>query len=831
MSQSFLTPDRLFDRPWQPGHAFGRKPSRLRRVLMMIVFLILCGIIGGYLYLTDADRVRNMAQQYLTQLIGGKIEIGSANLSIFEGLRLKDVKISVHTGKGQNSTLFTAQQFHIKYGIRELIAGRIEAAQIVAVDPHVYLTENVDTGQWNYQRLFREPRVATKPSSPVQSIVLPEIMLRNARVDYTEIHDGHPTSVASMAIEAHCIPSADGQRFMFELQSRGGDSDSPAAMGPTATGSVDRNLRVLSVQVRDIELQRLSSMLPKQVRQFAERHDLRGRVDVPVMVYQPPRDGGDAAFRVVMELNGVKLKIQPQEWLSTTELQRQQWTADSLDLFRQAGLNAHGSADYLKSLVEASPVDLDQVSGKFEFTQDGISITGMKARIENNLLNIDGQIKGYSPASPIEIHVASSPTEHIIIPTSPHYVSALPRQVLDIYDQVRPWGKCDLKVFLSRPSEDSRLKVQGTVDIVDGGLCYSKFAYPMRKARGRIQFGPDPESGMDCVRIINLKGQGVLGGPNQNVVVNVNGIIGPLPGDPAVDVTVVGHDFHNEPALTRAFPPEVRQAFRFLDADGKGLLPIFEGDFVCKVRKNLGNPKVYLDTVITLKDSEGKLGVFPYPLKHVTGKLHIVDGAVDIIGAHMKRGNADLYVDGTISWRAGIGRPLEKGEQLGQITKVRPEIHIRAENVPLDKELLAAMPAAQRAWLEKVGAQARFDLTGRVWSLPPSQSPDEQITHEFNVRLRDGSIWPVDGAPVVSKLTGDLYLFPSRMEIQSLSGKHGTGDVAVSGFVAWPNDHPSLALDVSAKDLTLDKSLYQVLPLGARTHGMRFIPKAPLMPI
>src|SRR5438477_1253496 len=98
MSQSFLTPDRLFDRPWQPGHGFGRRPSRGRRVCMMGVFLVLCALIAGYLYITDADRVRSMAENYLSQLSGGNIKIGGANLSIFEGLRLKDVKILVDKG-------------------------------------------------------------------------------------------------------------------------------------------------------------------------------------------------------------------------------------------------------------------------------------------------------------------------------------------------------------------------------------------------------------------------------------------------------------------------------------------------------------------------------------------------------------------------------------------------------------------------------------------------------------------------------------------------------------------------------------------------------------
>src|SRR5690242_5650445 len=198
MSQPFLTPDRLFDRPWQPTHGIGCRPSRSRRVLMMVLFLFLCALITGYLYITDQDRVRAMAENYLSQLSGGNIKVGGATLSIFEGLRLRDVKILVDEDTQPDSVLFSAQEFHIKYGLRELLFGRLESSQILAINPHVYLSENQDTGKWNYQRMV--VRKTTRPTSmqPQRKISLPEILLRNAQIDYSIVHDGARDTVASM---------------------------------------------------------------------------------------------------------------------------------------------------------------------------------------------------------------------------------------------------------------------------------------------------------------------------------------------------------------------------------------------------------------------------------------------------------------------------------------------------------------------------------------------------------------------------------------------------------------------------------------------------------
>ena len=91
MSDRLSQLQQTLDRRWRGGHPFRPRLSRQRRVLTMVLFVCLCAVIGGYWYLTDADRVRVMAEAYLSKVLGGRVEVGRANLSIFEGLRLDDV--------------------------------------------------------------------------------------------------------------------------------------------------------------------------------------------------------------------------------------------------------------------------------------------------------------------------------------------------------------------------------------------------------------------------------------------------------------------------------------------------------------------------------------------------------------------------------------------------------------------------------------------------------------------------------------------------------------------------------------------------------------------
>ena len=72
-----------------------RQRSLRRHVWMVVFFITLCTIIWGYWTITDSNRVREMAETALSKLVGGDVKVGSATLSIFEGLRLKDVRVYV----------------------------------------------------------------------------------------------------------------------------------------------------------------------------------------------------------------------------------------------------------------------------------------------------------------------------------------------------------------------------------------------------------------------------------------------------------------------------------------------------------------------------------------------------------------------------------------------------------------------------------------------------------------------------------------------------------------------------------------------------------------
>src|SRR5947209_1634095 len=190
MARTTASLEHLFDRSWRPGHPFRPRLSPLRRLGMFALLCVLLTLIFTYGYLTESKRVKRMCEVYLSQLLGGRVQVGHAALSIFEGLRLDRVKVQVDDGKQPDSTIFECASVSLKYNPESILSGKLEATEIVAIDPVVSLCENLDLKRWNYQRVVLPlQRAPTSQPNGRRPMVLPQVKLRNGFIRYSQLHD------------------------------------------------------------------------------------------------------------------------------------------------------------------------------------------------------------------------------------------------------------------------------------------------------------------------------------------------------------------------------------------------------------------------------------------------------------------------------------------------------------------------------------------------------------------------------------------------------------------------------------------------------------------
>jgi hypothetical protein len=408
-------------------------------------------------------------------------------------------------------------------------------------------------------------------------------------------------------------------------------------------------------------------------------------------------------------------------------------------------------------------------------------------------------------------------------PAHPTFIDSLPPDVKQIYDQIKPqgWLRALATVDRVRAGEAPQVGVQA--EIVDAGFYFHEFQYPFQRATGKVAFRRDPFTGKNYVYVTNVHANGKLGGPNEHAVVSVSGRVGPIGPEypePGFDMVATGTHICSEPALTAAMPPDVREALSNFDAPGNGEFPKFQGNFVCKLHRPSGRrQRVDFVTDVDVADASGRVKGFPYLLQHAKARFQVHDGYVDILEARgHNETNGTAAVKGRVRWaEAGTFRnqPLEMN------------LTVNVHGMPVDDELVAAVPPEYAVWLKKLGIGGTIDGDGRIFTVvpddwhgkvkPTEKAPDPPILFDLNLAVRDGTIWPADGMFSLSSVAGRLHLTHDRLDILDLHGRREAADIAATGKFTFAGAAPQMKLHVAAHNLTMDRPLYAMLPPEGRS--------------
>lgn len=797
-------------RPPAPAKPPAKRRSRLRQFLMTVLLAVLCGIIGAYWVVTDSARVRSMAEMYLSKLVGGRVQVSKATLSIFDGLRLEGVNVFLDDSNRPDSRIFTARTFLLRVNLQALLSGKLEATQIMALDPHVHLCENLDVPEgpqrWNYRRLVRKTSGAPKSSVLDKPLILPEVLLRSGLIQYSQIKGGQYEVIGSMAIDGQLTPStqAGGDHYLFDLDSRA--PGQPA--GPHLRGMIQMGLPGVSAALENFEFNdTIRAMLPAQVQAWWDAHQLAGRIKIPRFFFSRGKPGEPPAFQIELQLEDVSFIITPEDMLGPDhEKDARLWPMPSPLLGGLGDMKVVGQLKGYLPSPKPQPIALRDVDGRFIFTPDKIQLVGVRGKIEENTVNLNGEIQGYSAGAPLKVDVTA---KNIMLPANPRYLPSLPRQIRKIYEKLRPAGRASLSLELLRAGIGQRLHASGRVQVLDGAFCFNEFPYPLRHVTGTVAFGPDANTGKDRVDMIGLHGYGIAGTANAESSVAVEGWIAPLDKGSAVKVHVQGEQVTLDEQIRASLPPEARQAIGLFDylpqpgAEPASTVPVkIHGNFDCMVHRAPGmKKKVYFDVVLDIDHAEGAFVAFPYPLRNVKGQVLVHNTHVDVRNVTARNGDSPLVIDGQVRW--GKNKPVE------------PILAIRAQRVPLDEEFRRALPAEPRRWFERLGLGGMIDIDGHIF-LPLGSDSTSDTDFDLAVTLRDGVAQRVGNVHALTHGAADLRVTSQGLTLKSFVAQRGGGAVEGRGTVEWSKTRPRVAINASGFDVPMDSVLYQLIPASGQ---------------
>ena len=797
------------------------------------MFLLLGGIVL-YNYLTEDERVRVWLESRLSSTFGAPVKIEAASFSIFRGLDVKNVDVYVDDQHLPDSRLFHADQLLVRIDLEAArhFEGRLN--RIEAQGVRVLLCEDPRTGQWNLQRLIKAQHlpaeIPTGKGTTTQVPHFPAILLSGARVVYARINDGILTTGGSLAIDAGIFPMPHG-RYSFSVTTQAAGSDAMT----TLTGMFDRRAGIILGRTSDLRFDHsLRNLLPSQVQDWCKEFALDGRFSIPQFQYNL----ADNDFDVHLAFAQVQANIQPRHWLSRQERARMELTRRTIDLLRRMDLNAplkpgqlpfDPSADvmaldlltYLSQQTQSLPITLDEMSGEVVFTSKQIKVNQVKCRVQGQVLVVDGQLNGYQADAAATLQIRTEEGTFLQIPPTRRFMVWMPDEIRKVYAQYQPKGFCTLEVKLNRSQAGADFNTTVTLDVTDTSFMFDDMPYPLYHCQGRLLFTQDPQTGHDILYLQDIHGVGVPGTPNEKASIHVNGVVGPfVNGGVGADVVVTGKSVHSDKYLRDAMPPEVRDALEIfgpLDyarrqlASGKRDVPLtpeeviewphFFGNFSAHIVRPPG-PGMHWKTevLINVETAEGSLKDFPYPLRDVSMTLKVSDGLLELQNVKMHRGDATLRIDGTVKFS----------------TPANPDLRVAAMHVPIDDDLLYALPPTERSWLLKTGLKGTVDITGRIFLNTPGGGRPPDLDFNLDIALHQGSFLQQGTAPAFTGLEGSLTLQPGRLKIHDMTGQRGEGSIKLNGALAWHNDPPEIQLNLTARNLLLDKGLHDVLPASVQ---------------
>jgi hypothetical protein len=792
--------DDLFERPWRTGRPYLPRVHRRRQIIMLAFLVVMLCLIGAYWHLTDPARVRRMAQEYLSTMVGGRVDIRRASLSVFEGLRLDGVTVRVDEDPRIDSVVFTAQTLLVKYNPGSILGGQLQATEIVALDPRVRLCEDVSRGEraWNWQRLGApagQPATTRPDAAPP---VIPQIYLRGGQVDYARLVGGRYEPLGSLAIEGQFVPTGEPHRYRLEMESRGlGDP-----VGPSIRGVIDLGRRQADARLRSFDFHgAIKNMLPKAVGDWLGAHDLSGRIDVPVFHYAAAP--GEARFRIETDLENVSLAFSRREMLTDAELREQDDVLSRCQRWRDAGFDPAGAMDVVEEVWSGAGVRLGWVTGKLIFSRtdegDSIEIVDVRGRAEENSFQISGRIEGFAPRAPARITVTS---KGIYIPPHPHYLSSLPPEAQRIYNLIRASGSAKLTMQLRRTDGQTPVRASGLIEVARGGMTYHLFPYPLTNVGGRIHFGFDESRRKDWVAIDDLRGQG-LARANSGATFTINGFVSPLDSTNRVALDVFGQNVTLDEGIFQALDEKTRASLRMFAPPGQSYPHLF-GDVLCKAHRPEGAVEDFVaDVDLYLKDCAGAYRGFPYPLEHVYGTLRARRGYIEVDRVGMKRRGAELLLWGRV--------------EVPTDAPARPALEVTLRNLAIDDDLLGALGEEERGAIKGIGLTGRIDLEGKLTTLKAARPATTQsaqtggLDFDYDIRatLRDASLLVVDSRPAITDVRATIEAAEGGVTISSFSGRRGEGSIQGSGTIRGP----SLSLSAQARGIPLDATLMGLLPL------------------
>ena len=787
-----------------------RTPQRRRwkiRALVAALLLVAAALAGVYGYLANPTRAATAARGLLESIFNVTAKIDVAHFNLGGTIVLDGLQLNVKGGPEAGSRVLEARTVTIDHNPWSLLVGKFRATQMTLREPVVHVTENLQTGRFNYEMLFR-------PLTKGRPMRLPRIVVDRCTLRTGTLAAGKVEQLGQIEVSGGLYEMEAGCGvYVFNLA----HGDGANAEGPTLSGRFDLGLGTFTarlVRFRFDGAQR--HLLPPQLRAWWDQCKPSGDLSAVTVHYDPH---ADVRLKATVLMQEAQIDL-PEVW---------------------------------------PPGRLGRVEGRIEVENDRVE-PDFRCRIDQQSpplmadCHVKGWVRGMHEAASFDLQVtadgrmakSTAPGEQMPAEEPAPILVRLANWFVKRFD---PQATFSTSLRLARAAGED-VSVTGRMSLSGSGR-YMPFPYPLRSAEAELVF-----EGRD-LRIADLVGQGA-----SDSTVRVRGTVGPLGPGPQVRLEVSAADVpldeqlfdaiatrrpHIVPIIRMFVDEQMRRGLvsrlrrQMKDAGAEAgeavatdvsagsrrqqalsLLSSFRpGGTIRKLTARV-NREAGVSSPVRIRTELDMAGVailfrfWPYPWVATGGRLIIEQNrltAEGLVGHGLVDKQATLTINGTLSRSPeGWSRPV-------------PDVRIAVRGIPIDELLLLTLPEPHDELVRTVGLTGRGSADAHIFL-----NDEGRIDYRIETRMEGGEARLRDGELLISDLEGHVTVEPGRVDFHRIQGKTSAspidatspqplpaapaapGAIALTGWADFSGAKPAFDLSVEARDVPVCESLLDVMP-------------------
>ncbi|MHC4911977.1 MAG: hypothetical protein ACYTE5_03115 [Planctomycetota bacterium] len=368
--------------------------------------------------------------------------------------------------------------------------------------------------------------------------------------------------------------------------------------------------------------------------------------------------------------------------------------------------------------------------------------------------------------------------------------------LLRFFKKYQPAGQVNINLIASgNLGKLGETVLDGKVYCQDASICHRGFPYTVEHMTGRLDFT------QNSVVLNNLCGY------HDDVELFFNGFSREFGPNRRYDVRITSDNMALEDDLYQALNPKQKKFWTSFSPNGLAAIDYRLSRYPPEDKER--------NLTVRLLDANAVYSSFPYPLKNLTGALLFSYDTVTASELVSEANDTRITITGRAT-ACRTDRPI-------------CDISVRAENVPLDSTLAAALPPGQKDFYEELQMDGSADADIKVFTPEQDLSP---TTFVADVSFKETSLTapvlrfaeyketPLDSPekdqPVLtfSDTSGKAVFTPDLVSIEDFAGQSKIGPISMTGQIR-PGDQnrpPQYDLLLHTSKVQINDDLIDMLP-------------------